>query len=76
MHVTRFGADAPPAEASAPLRMAEIGRFTTRYHSSDLTAILKLVGSQPALDRPQLTIVKLPHGVTLLKLDVLAPTPL
>ncbi len=76
VHLVSFGAAAPPAARPAPLRMAEIGRFTTRYHGSDLRAILKLLRSQPAPDRPQLTIASGPGGAKVLKIELLAPTPL
>ena len=79
VHLARFGAAGPLAGRSAPLRMAEIGGFTAPHNGrpgSDLAAILKVLRSQPAFDRPRLTITKLPGGATMLKIEVLAPTPL
>ena len=79
VRVARFGAAGPLAGRSAPLRMAEIGGFTVRQgapNGSNLTAILKLLRGRPGLDRPVLTITKLPSGATMLKIEVLAPASL
>lgn len=78
VYLARFGGGSL-AGFSVPLRIAEIGGFTTRYgarHGTDRTAIMKLLRSQPAWDRPRLAITKLRSGATMLKIEVLAPTPL
>jgi len=74
VYLARFGGGSL-AGLSVPLRIAEIGGFTTR-HGTDLTAIMKLLRSQPAPDRPRLTITKQRSGARMLKIEVLAPTPL
>ncbi|MGO8958767.1 MAG: hypothetical protein ACLQFR_15560 [Streptosporangiaceae bacterium] len=77
VHLARFGTGGPLAGRWAPLRMAEIGGFTAHgRRGGDLSAIMKLLRGQPAADRPQLVITKLPGGATMLKIEVLAPTPL
>ncbi len=85
VHVARFGDSGPQAGRAAPLRMAEIGGFggfggersTVRSSQrGELTAIRKLLGGERGQYRAKLIVTRLAGGATMLKIEVLAPTPI
>jgi len=78
VHLVHFGDTGPRAGKTIPFRMAEVAVPSVRGRHgrrSDLRGMEKLLRSQPAGNRALLLPKRLAHGIRVLQITFLAPSP-